>query len=429
MSPLTVLTVPSRDSIEIDSADLIVDGRLSLNPAVEEKGYFSVHYQAKKLTLTAGPHCGLIPINERIAIDVQPKMPIGNLNRVFDVAMGRLVRLEGLGRSYGASSDQRAAVMDFMAHEFLRYLRMVVAAGLHKSYVQKIETTSNPRGRILLKETLRQWGRGSTGKLTTSYFEHSLNIPENRLIKAAAMVLMKKFDNRREDHRQLRRELGGMLRYFSSVSGLRPSDYVISSRDEIHARLSSERSAVIRLSEMLLQGRQVQIDRQSGGLLDLSAVVINFDHLFEDYVRNSLVLHAATMTTGNVVEKGKKPLFDDRKKPEAEPDIVIKDQQGQVVGLVEVKYKSWPNRSDHNQAITYAASYRINEVILLHQADNQHDAGMAHIGTVGPYKLTRYGLRLDSTDLVEEERLLAATVFKQLPPQGAPVAPDAAAVG
>ncbi|OEI82880.1 hypothetical protein GRI33_07720 [Brucella sp. BO3] len=413
MSPLTVLTVPSRESIEIDSADLIIDGRLSLNPAVEEKGYFSVHYHAKKLTLTAGPHCGLIPINERIAIDVQPKMPIGNLNRVFDVAMGQLVRLEGLGRSYDASSDQRAAVMDFMAHEFLRYLRLVVAAGLHKSYVQKVETSSNPRGRILLKETLRQWRRGLTGKLTTSYFEHSLDIPENRLIKAAALVLMSKFDSRRDDHRKLRRELGGMLRYFSSVSGPRASDYVRASHGNIHAHLPSERSAVIRLSEMLLQGRQVQIDRQSGSVLDLSAVVVNFDHLFEDYVRNSLVLHAATMTTGDIVEKGKKPLFDDRKKPEAEPDIVIKNQHGHVVGLVEVKYKSWPNRSDQNQAVTYAASYRLNEVILLHQADNQHDAGLAHIGTVGPYKLTRYGLRLDSADLVEEEKLLAKSIFRQ----------------
>lgn len=409
----TVLTVPSRDSIEIDSADLIVDGRLSLNPAVEERGYFSVHYHEKKLTLTAGPHCGLIPINERVTIDVQPKMPIGNLNRVFDVAMGQLVRLEGLGRRYDVSSDQRVAVMDFMAREFLRYLRLVVAAGLHKSYVQKIETASNPRGRILLKETLRQWARGSTGKLTTSYFEHSLDIPENRLIKAAAMLLMGKLDSRREDHRELRRDLAAMLRYFSGVSALQSSDHVLGSHDEGDARLPSERAAVIRLSAMLLQGRQVQIDRKGEGGVDLSAVVVNFDNLFEDYVRNALVLHSARMTTGYVVEKGKKRLFDDRKKPEAEPDIVIKDQEGRVVRLIEVKYKSWPNRGDHNQAITYAVSYRINEVMLLHQADNELDAGVGHIGSIGPYRLTRYGLRLDSADLIEEEKVLAATVLKQ----------------
>ena len=108
---------------------------------------------------------------------------------------------------------------------------------------------------------------------------------------------------------------------------------------------------------------------------------------------------------------GKKPLFDGRAQPTAEPDIVIRAPDRTTSLLVEVKYKSSPNREDLNQAITYCASYRVNWIVLAHQAVRPAEVGLREIGSVGHIRVFGYGMLLDSADLEAEEAAFATAMF------------------
>jgi 5-methylcytosine-specific restriction endonuclease McrBC regulatory subunit McrC len=143
---------------------------------------------------------------------------------------------------------------------------------------------------------------------------------------------------------------------------------------------------------------------------------VDFDTLFEEYLRNILRLERQrlgydfSVLDGN--REGKKSLFDGKPQPKAQPDVVIVTPSGDASLVVEVKYKSAPDRSDYNQAITYAAAYRLNTVVIAHQSMQALDNGLLEIGRVGAIRLLRYGVALDSDDLRHQERSFAEAMFR-----------------
>jgi 5-methylcytosine-specific restriction enzyme subunit McrC len=176
----------------------------------------------------------------------------------------------------------------------------------------------------------------------------------------------------------------------------------------------SEYASAVEIAGIIINERSADIDRR-GDDLDLTAVVVNFDILFEEYTRNILKASQhrraldAVVLDGN--KTGRKNLFDGTTFPKAQPDVVIKGNDGEPLLVVEVKYKSVPDRSDINQAITYAASYRVDNVAIVYQAAVPADAGLIRIGSIGNITLYRYGIQLDSGNIEEEEIKLASSMF------------------
>jgi 5-methylcytosine-specific restriction enzyme subunit McrC len=108
---------------------------------------------------------------------------------------------------------------------------------------------------------------------------------------------------------------------------------------------------------------------------------------------------------------GKKPLFDDRSDPPAQPDIVVSSTSTGKTVIAEVKYKEKPNRDDYNQAITYALSYHTDRVILVHQNRQGATAGLRRIGTIGGIALDAYAFDLSHANLDAEENAFAECVL------------------
>src|SRR5438105_4267605 len=63
--------------VQLPLAQVLEGDQLRLYPEVTAKGYFSVAANGAQLLLRAGHHIGLIPINDRVAIDVRPRIPLG----------------------------------------------------------------------------------------------------------------------------------------------------------------------------------------------------------------------------------------------------------------------------------------------------------------------------------------------------------------
>lgn len=414
---IVVHTVASRGSVRIPAADLLIDGVLTVDPAVQSKGYFSVQFRGTELELTAGGFCGFIPINGKVAVDVQPKMPVRNLGRIFDVASLALQRITGLSRQYDVGASSSGPVIEFLAAELAGSLRNVVKRGLRKKYERRLYIDSYPRGRIDLTASVRSsFSRGRDHILHYSAFNHALDNPENRVLRAAGELIVRRLRTQNRPNLELVRDLAQMLTFFSGASNLTRSDLrlALANTGEPRNEADTEYTSAVEIAGLIINERSADIDRR-GDDLDLTAVVVNFDILFEEYTRNILKIGQHRRAPGAVVldgnKTGRKDLFDGTASHKAQPDVVIRSDNGDPLLIVEVKYKSSPDRSDINQAITYAASYRVNNVAIVHQAATQADAGMVRVGSIGSITLYRFGIRLDAENLEEEENIFISSMF------------------
>ncbi|TGW07700.1 hypothetical protein EN788_35280, partial [Mesorhizobium sp. M2D.F.Ca.ET.145.01.1.1] len=100
MDGKTVYSVDSRAVIELDLADLLVDGELPIFREVEDKGLLSLRFQRRKAIIAAGGFIGLIPLTSTVTIEVNPKLPVRNLARGLDVARTSLTPLASADRLY-----------------------------------------------------------------------------------------------------------------------------------------------------------------------------------------------------------------------------------------------------------------------------------------------------------------------------------------
>jgi 5-methylcytosine-specific restriction enzyme subunit McrC len=414
---ITVHTVPSRGSIRIPATDLLVDGALTLDPAVQSKGYFSVQFKGTELELTAGGYCGYIPLNESVAVNVQPKMPIGNLSRVFDVTALSLHRVLGTSRSYGLGLSANAPIIEFLGAELSALMKTVIDRGLHKSYELRSFADSYPRGRIDLTSSIRRnFARGRSHVLDYTAYFHTMDVPANRVLKAAGELVLNRLLVQIRSNRGLIADLARVLSYFAGAGRLRSTDLSSASGDAgaESTPATVEYSAAIDVAKIILHEQSTDIEKTCGDI-DLTAVVVDFDSLFEEYLRNVLKLDQhkrnleALVVDGN--KAGKKELFDGKPNPKAQPDVVIKSKDGRARLIVEIKYKSAPDRGDINQAVTYALSYRVQPVIIAHQVSTALDAGLRKIGSIAGIDLYRYGINLAASDLQKEEEAFSDVVF------------------
>jgi len=421
----TICVIESRKSLDLDLATLAVDGRLEIFPHIEEKGLLYLQLRRNRVILSAGPYIGLIPLTPRVLIDVRPKLPVSNLARVLDGARRSLTSIAGADRLYLADELTSSSVLEFLAANLLDSLRPIAAKGLHKEYVRRSEMTSHPQGRIGVAGTLRAWSRGQFHQVQAQRFEQSCNIAANRLIKAALHFVLQRLQPGSQGSRALIRRANANYYELPGVIGnLRPSDYEECKAILHTSSIPPARSYYFRPLEigvLILSHRGVALQEHGNDVL-LETFIINFEELFEEYLRRVLQHRAhgeLAVWDGN--REGKKPLFDDRRDPPAQPDIVMAWRPtGQKV-IAEVKYKDRPDRPDINQAITYALSYGTNCAVLVHQRRPGSPKGLSLRGKIQEIKIYAYAFDLGARDLDTEEAALADCLFDLVrPPYATP---------
>lgn len=408
-----IIPLDLRSTTDLPISDLIVDGRLDIYPHVEEKGLLFLQFRRNMLTLAAGPYVGLIPLTPTVSVEVRPKLPIGNFARVLDAARGSLSSITGVDRLYMSDNLSSNSVLEFLAANFLGALQPVQENGLLKDYIRISEMTYSPRGRINPSGTMvRAWSRGQKHKVEAQRFEQTSNIPVNRVLKAALRMLLARMKSSGQNGRQL---ISAVNRaYFempSSIGDMGPTDFEQAKHTLLSGLLPASRmyySRPLEIALLIISNRGISLQERGIDVL-LETFIVNFERMFEDYLLRVLEQQAdptlLRVRSGNA--SGKKPLFDDRKDPPAQPDIVISSIATGNKLIAEVKYKEKPTREDYNQAITYAVTYRSNRVILVHQNKAGAATGLRHIGTMNGIALDAYAFDLSKADLEGEELAFA----------------------
>jgi 5-methylcytosine-specific restriction enzyme subunit McrC len=428
----TVYPASEYEILEIPPEDLLVGGELRLYPEVVHRDFFRVRFQGQKLTFQPGPYVGVIPINDRIAIDVRPRVPIGNLARLLQLSRRKPVQLEKYLRDYGLQEEPSPSLIDSLAGALVNAVRPIEAKGRHYEYQRRVEHTSFPRGRILMGQTMQRFAsRGITHRVMASQYERSPDTAPNRCLKYAIWYLAQRYIRMQR--------LGDRSGITKLLSGLNRAYHLFADVELDHSRQFLIHPLVVdpdylppnyghyeralSIAAAIVEDKGVKLEGL-GDNVQIASLLIKVDDVFEDYIRIVLQRELAdlephlSILDGNLAGRmgGQKKLFDDADAPVANPDIVVRDNRSKDTDrrhplLVEVKYKPLrgpPSREDLNQLIAYATSYRAPMAVLVQPTPVNTGQTLSCLGKIGSTAFYQCGFDLSERDLGLEEETFAS---------------------
>ena len=69
----TVYVARERETTAIPLGAVLRGGKVDILPAVRGRDYFDIRFQGDRLWITAGKYIGVVPLNDEVAIRVEPK--------------------------------------------------------------------------------------------------------------------------------------------------------------------------------------------------------------------------------------------------------------------------------------------------------------------------------------------------------------------
>jgi len=428
--------------VPIDRDDVFnEDGFLEVYPSVQKLNAFTIDFHGGKLRLQAGGFVGVVPVNDRLVLRITPRMPIANLTRMVERSGYEALPIEAL-RSYAPSRDVSDWLLDLYADELIRLAATVTHMGLYRTYTRETDTGSRPRGRIEMRATINRFAaRGVHNKAQFSWFERSTDNPPNRCLKAALLLLLRRYSGPRHGlagSRSRVRQLATILYSFSDVGEdpLRQflSDPTVSGLVPPPAARTYYREP-LGLAAAIVLNRGVSLDQVTGNV-QLPSLLLNMGELFETYVRTMLQNHAlgnrwpVEVLDGNIdgylplyeapeppVHVNERELFPlvDRTKnpPRVTPDILMRRADQSIAFVGELKNTvsaELPARSEVEQAVTYALRYGTTVTLLIHPKKRGEQGGLHLVGQVGSVRVMDYRYDLAASDMDAEDQAFARSV-------------------
>lgn len=397
----TIYEARERETTTIPIGEVFRNGQIDIISEVQSRDYFDISFRGDRLTVSAGKYVGLIPLNDRVFIRVEPKVPIRNLMAMLSAVEGEVVEIAALDRDYraapGAPTPQ---LLSAIASAFASALRHIEVEGLQKQYDPFTESGAFLKGQIRFNDSVqRYWSHGVRYAAVSEFYDLTADVPDNRLLRYACHALLV-HHQRTALLANTIRELGHFEEVFAKA-GVRLEIPNLGG-----ALVSKDRSPfylrAVRLARLIASGHGIEL-RAEGEDVSLPSFLIDMETLFEQYVRHVMSARLANVEVLNGNTDGSKSLFDNRGAPPATPDVVVR-RGGEYPLIGEVKYKTLENRDDRYQVLAYGLSYRTREIVLVLPADSAAQAGLSEVGEVDGHRVYRYRFDLAAANIDEEER-------------------------
>lgn len=384
---------------------------------------FELRFQGTEVVIRASHFVGQIAVNNRLVLDVKPRVAIERLDRILRLSGHIPTEAARLERGYSLAQEPLPALLDVVARTFLRALRPIDRDGLYRRYELQQEDTAFPRGRFLLGPSIQRHKPQGRARATVAYYDHTADNGPNRALRFALRQLAALVNDRGPTRGWLLlvSDLNRADHLFSTVtldhsrSFLRDREYL-----EPHRLPSSRHYYVpaLQLAKYITEGKGVDFD-QPGDEVVLPSLLIDLQDAFEAYVRAVLRrtiesrTHGISVLDGNFQRPagGAKSLFDTKPSVAAQPDIVV-TRTGSAAALVlgEVKYINRNfSREEVNQAIAYGVSYGAT-CVLIKPRSRAEPPGLTLHGIVSGISIYRYAFDL-AADLELQERMLATAIL------------------
>jgi 5-methylcytosine-specific restriction enzyme subunit McrC len=423
------------EPVEVPLAELITNDRLEVYPQVRGRDFFRMYLKEDRLVFQAGGFIGLIPINDRVALDVRSRVPVRNLERILRIADHMPLSLSPYFRRYESHPESAPSLIDLLAESLIAAVDEIGVRGIQREYFQRTNDTSFPRGRILMGETMkRHVARGINYRATASWFESSVDTGLNRSIKYSIWYLAQRYESmmRRRGLRKMTSNLARIYQLFGAVQLDKSRKFLrdpLVIRPENIPALRSYYLPALHLAITIIRDRGLALETKDGDII-VPSLLIDLQSSFEAYLRAVLrsgmksIAPEIRVLDGNVAgaQGGRKLLFDSLPSESANPDIVCRrDHEPTHPVLIEVKYKKMksPERDDINQAISYGASYRSPHVVIAHPLAPGGKHGLQTLGKITPVAFYQYAFDLSVDDPELEEAKFAASIhglIESVPP-------------
>lgn len=342
------------DEIDLRISDLLEDGELRLDDRITGKGYLTAAIRAGSISLKANRFVGTIPVTSSVSVRVTPRASIANLSYMLVKSGIAPTAIVGFSRGYMPRFVTADAVEKVYGRSLVDGARLVARRGFAKEYLRP-PRQAPWRGRLLASETVRR--HAAKGVTYRHEFDQSVLSPatiENIALKEA-LIAVKDWHKRHDKKNELIGEASRLLHDLSAVEKWtgRRSDLV----GQLSRRL---RSIPVRLAHyrdplwaafLILQSVLPEVSHD--GYVQLDLLIVDVSKVFEAFVRRELSIRLSAR--GYSVEDGWRspsPLFQDAAAFKVHPDVVIR-RNGEVVALVDAKYKLNPKEQDRYEVISF----------------------------------------------------------------------------
>lgn len=391
ISDQTIIPCKEHETLQLSVRELLdKDGNLSIYPDVLGKGYFDIDFRGGRLVLRSTRYIGLIPISDRIAIHVEPKVPIGNLFNMISRAGVQVSALPGFVRGYAESRDPAVSPEDFYLDTFISALRPTRTAGPLKQYTS-YETSKELRGRLLAASTISRYrSRGICNVHSFEVHNQTLDNVANRIIKHTAERLLKHITARPYGNkRDIAREIARLLDAFSSVNSalVNPSIVARNTINVIRGLPASHRFYEPALWLSYLIATESGVKMESVGRPRFETLIIDVADVFEHYVRE-LCRDSAVHHFGGcrVVDGNLKPiqLFLQGGTFPSHPDVYFL-RQGAACAVVDAKYKPKLSAEDRYELIGFCEALNVTRAAFVCPRFSEA-SNTVHVGTTSTGK-------------------------------------------
>ncbi|WCO68937.1 hypothetical protein PO878_09395 [Iamia majanohamensis] len=301
--------------------------------------------------IEAGSHVGTV-VAPGLRLLVRPKVRAANLFHLLGVE-GAGVRFERAAFDYARSPDLLPAVGGF----YQRALEATLARGLTRRYLEQEERLSAVRGRIDVAAQMRR--PGLPIPIACRFDEHSADTPLNRIVREAALRLMR-LPGVPSD---TRRGLASMVVQLDEVGAFRESDRA---RPITLTRLDEHYRHSLRLAEVVLDATSIRNDPADSSGAAASAFLVNMNTLYERFVEQGL----RRALRGHLDVDGQRTInLDVDQKVRIRPDLVFRRGTRDVF-VGDAKYKladSGVGRdADYYQLLAYTTALDVAEGVLVY---------------------------------------------------------------
>jgi 5-methylcytosine-specific restriction enzyme subunit McrC len=396
----TIYQAHEREVTAIPISEIFQNGYFEIFPEAQNQKYFDLRLTGTQLNITAGKYIGLIPLNDRVVIEVIPKTPIPNLIHILSRANGDIRELTILEKEYRASPQIPRSILEAMAHALVRSLQVLESQGILKQYEEVQGAGSFFKGRIQFDDSVSSyWSRGVKHRARSRFYDLHANTPENRLLRLACFDLLRNIVATRKTG-----ELLTALYHFEELFAVLGVALDHSAATTKPTSTTRQYENAQRIAAAVLSKKGIHMPG-SGEDVKLPSFLVDMETVFEQYVRIALKKGLPTLRVLDGNSEGAKPLFDNKGEPPANPDVVILTEQDPVL-VCDVKYKPKFNRADLNQVLTYALSYDVNLVVLFLPVFDANATRLSSVGEIGTIKIYSYSFNLAAPDLAAEEHIM-----------------------
>ena len=292
-------------------------------------------------------YVGLLPL-EGLLFRLKPKVPIRNLFGMIECAY-QLNSLQFFEKE--AQYDSINEIFELLAEALARRVIARAHQGFYRDYLERQEDLACARGRLLFPPAQR------SPLLRCAYQEHTAEVMDNRIL-AWTLGGLRAFPFQRDPARQQVRRAYKLLAQTVEPAPVRPEEC----RGRLYHRLNQDYRPLHALCRFFLEHSGPAL---TAGQREFLPFAIHLPTLFEEFAASWLRAH---LPAGISLQQQHRIPLEGSEGLEFQIDLVLRERGGQVIAVLDTKYRREPEPAseDIQQVVAYAVRLGTERAFLIY---------------------------------------------------------------